>query len=405
MSLIRHRLGHIILSSVFSAALVSSTATLAKAEDMPGVTATEIRIGNTMPYSGPASAYSAIGKTEKAYFDKINAEGGINGRKIKFLSYDDAYSPPKTVEQVRKLVENDDVLLVFQTLGTPPSSAVHKYLSQKKVPNLLVASGAAKFTDPKNFPYTMGWNPTLDNEGRIYGRYILANYPNAKIGVLYQNDAYGREVLNGLRSGLGSDADKLIVAALPYETSEPTVDSQVVKIKSAGADVFVNIATAKAAAQAIRKIGEMGWKPIHILNSVANSVGAVIEPAGFEASTNILSAGYLKDATDPTWNDAADRKEWEAFMDKYIPTADKTAIHTVYGYAAAHTLVQILKQCGDDLSRENVMRQATNLKDFVPPMLLPGSKINTSKDDYTVIRNMQMMRFDGKHWKLFGDLL
>jgi branched-chain amino acid transport system substrate-binding protein len=251
----------------------------------------------------------------------------------------------------------------------------------------------------------MGWNPTLDNEGRIYGRYILANYPNAKIGVLYQNDAYGREVLNGLRSGLGSDADKLIVAALPYETSEPTVDSQVVKIKSAGADVFVNIATAKAAAQAIRKIGEMGWKPIHILNSVANSVGAVIEPAGFEASTNILSAGYLKDATDPIWNDAADRKEWEAFMDKYIPTADKTAIHTVYGYAAAHTLVQILKQCGDDLSRENVMRQATNLKDFVPPMLLPGSKINTSKDDYTVIRNMQMMRFDGKHWKLFGDLL
>jgi branched-chain amino acid transport system substrate-binding protein len=405
MSLIHHRLGHIILSSVFSAALVASTATLARAEDMPGVTATEIRIGNTMPYSGPASAYSAIGKTEKAYFDKINAEGGINGRKIKFLSYDDAYSPPKTVEQVRKLVENDDVLLVFQTLGTPPSSAVHKYLSQKKVPNLLVASGAAKFTDPKNFPYTMGWNPTLDNEGRIYGRYILANYPNAKIGVLYQNDAYGREVLNGLRSGLGSDADKLIVAALPYETSEPTVDSQVVKIKSAGADVFVNIATAKAAAQAIRKIGEMGWKPIHILNSVANSVGAVIEPAGFEASTNILSAGYLKDATDPIWNDAADRKEWEAFMDKYIPTADKTAIHTVYGYAAAHTLVQILKQCGDDLSRENVMRQATNLKDFVPPMLLPGSKINTSKDDYTVIRNMQMMRFDGKHWKLFGDLL
>jgi branched-chain amino acid transport system substrate-binding protein len=405
MSLIRHRLGHIILSSVFSAALVASTATLAQAEDMPGVTATEIRIGNTMPYSGPASAYSAIGKTEQAYFDKINAEGGINGRKIKFLSYDDAYSPPKTVEQVRKLVENDDVLLVFQTLGTPPSSAVHKYLSQKKVPNLLVASGAAKFTDPKNFPYTMGWNPTLDNEGRIYGRYILASYPNAKIGVLYQNDEYGREVLKGLRSGLGSDADKLIVAAVPYETSEPTVDSQVVKIKSAGADVFVNVATAKAAAQAIRKIGEMGWKPIHILNSVANSVGAVLEPAGLEASTGILSAGYLKDATDPTWNDAADRKEWEAFMDKYIPTVDKTAIHTVYGYAAAHTLVQILKQCGDDLSRENVMRQATNLKDFVPPMLLPGSKINTSKDDYAVIRNMQMMRFDGKSWKLFGDVL
>ncbi|OKO83029.1 ABC transporter substrate-binding protein [Bradyrhizobium sp. AS23.2] len=405
MNFVRHFVDNAILALVFGTALATTAATGTRAADMPGVTATEIRIGNAMPYSGPASAYSIIAKTEQAYFDKINAEGGINGRKIKFLSYDDAYSPPKTVEQVRKLVESDDVLLVFQTLGTPPSSAVHKYLNQKKVPQLLTASGAAKFTDPKRFPWTMGWNPTLENEGQIYGRYILANHAGAKVGVLYQNDDYGREVLNGLRSGLGKDADKMIVAAVPYETSDPTVDSQVVKIKSAGADVFVNVSTTKAAAQAIRKIGEMGWKPVHILNSVANSVGAVLEPAGLEASTGILSAGYLKDPTDPTWDNAADRKEWEAFMDKHFPSGDKTAIHTVYGYAAAHTLVQILKQCGDDLSRENVMRQAANLKDFVPPMLLPGSKINTTKDDYAVIRNMQMMRFDGKQWKLFGDLL
>lgn len=394
-----------LLSAVIIGAISIAGTAYAQCADMPGVSATEIKIGNTMPYSGPASAYSIIAKTEQAYFDKVNAEGGVNGRKIKFISYDDAYSPPKAVEQTRKLVENDDVLLVFQTLGTPASSAIHKYMNLKKVPQLFVASGAAKFNDPKNFPWTMGWNPTLENEGRIYGRYILANHPTAKVGVLYQNDDYGREVLNGLREGLGKNADTIIVATASYETADPTVDSQVVKIKSSGADVFVNISTNKAAAQAIRKISEMGWKPIHIVNSVANSVGTVLEPAGLEASKDILSAGYLKDPTDPTWKNSHDYKDWEAFMDKYFSSGDKTSVWTAYGYAAAQTLVQVLKQCGDDLSRENVMRQAANLKNFEPGMLLPGSKINTSKDDYAVIRNMQMMRFDGKRWQLFGDLL
>jgi ABC-type branched-subunit amino acid transport system substrate-binding protein len=404
MHLVREFKGRLITAAVFGAISIAGAANAQNA-DMPGVTATEIKIGNTMPYSGPASAYSIIAKTEQAYFDKINAEGGINGRKIKFISYDDAYSPPKAVEQTRKLVESDEVLLVFQTLGTPASTGIHKYMNLKKVPQLFVSSGAAKFSDPKNFPWTMGWNPTLQNEGRTYGRYILANHPNAKIGVLYQNDDYGKEMLNGLREGLGKDADALIVAKESYETADPAIDSQVVKIKSSGADVFVSITTSKAAAQAIRKIGELGWKPVQILNSVANSVGAVLEPAGLEASKDILSAGYIKDPTDPTWKDAPDRKEWEAFMDKYFPSGDKTNILAAYGYAAAQALVQVLKQCGDDLSRENVMRQAANLKDFEPQMLLPGSKINTSKDDYGVIKKMQMMRFDGKRWQLFGDLL
>ncbi len=396
--------GHLFSSAIIGLISIAGIA-YAQSAEMPGVSATEIKIGNTMPYSGPASAYSIIAKTEQAYFDKINAEGGINGRKIKFISYDDAYSPPKAVEQTRKLVEGDEVLLVFQTLGTPASSAIHKYMNLRKVPQLFVASGAAKFGDPKNFPWTMGWNPTLENEGRIYGHYILANYPTARVGVLYQNDDYGREVLKGLREGLGKNADTIIVAKESYETTDPTVDSQVVKIKNSRVDIFVNISTSKAAAQAIRKIAEMGWKPIQIVNSVANSVGMVLEPAGLEASKGILSAAYLKDPTDPTWKTSRDYKDWERFMDKYFPSGDKTNVFTVYGYAAAQTLVQVLKQCGDDLSRENVMRQAASLKNFEPEMLLPGLKINTSKDDYAVIRNMQMMQFDGKRWQLFGGLL
>jgi branched-chain amino acid transport system substrate-binding protein len=371
----------------------------------PGVTETEIRIGNTAPYSGPASAYSAIAKTEEAYFNKINDEGGINGRKIKFISYDDGYSPPKTVEQTRKLVEGDDVLLVFQTLGTPPNSAIHKYMNQNKVPQLFVSSGAAKFSDPRQFPWTMGWNPTLYNEGRIYGSYILKNHPTAKIGILFQNDDYGKEVLSGLRDGLGDKANSLIVTQMSYETTDPTVDSQIVKIKSSNVDVFVSITTSKAAAQAIRKIGELGWKPVHIVNSVANSVGAVLEPAGLELSKNLLSAAYIMDPTDPAWRESDDYKSWRAFMNKYYPSGDQSNILTAYGYTAAQALVQVLKQCGDDLSRANVMKQAANLKNYRPQMLLPGSTINTSPDDYSVIRKMQMMRFDGKRWQLFGELI
>jgi len=371
----------------------------------PGVTETEIRIGNTSPYSGPGSAYSAIAKTEEAYFNKINDEGGINGRKIKFISYDDGYSPPKAVEQTRKLVEADNVLLVFQTLGTPPNTAIRKYMNQNKVPQLFVSSGAAKFSDPKNFPWTMGWNPTLYNEGKIYAHYILENHPTAKIGILFQNDDYGKEMLSGLHDGLGDKAKSLIVSELSYETADPTVDSQIVKIKSANADVFVSITTNKAAAQAIRKIGELGWKPVHIVNSVANSVGAVLEPAGLEASRNLLSAAYIMDPTDPVWKETEDYKAWHAFMDKYYPSGDQSSIMTAYGYTAAQALVQVLKQCGDDLSRENVMKQAANLRGYRPQMLLPGSSIDTSPEDYTVIRKMQMMRFDGKRWQLFGGLL
>ncbi|WP_202944571.1 ABC transporter substrate-binding protein [Pseudooceanicola batsensis] len=374
------------------------------AADMPGVTETEIRIGNTTAYSGPASAYGTIAKTEQAYFDKVNAEGGINGRKIVFISYDDAYSPPKTVERTRELVERDEVLAVFQTLGTPANTAIHKYLNAREVPQLFASSGAKAFTNPEEYPWTFGWNPTLEDEGTIYGRYILQEHSDATVAVLYQNDDYGREVLEGLRIGLGDKADEMIVATASYETSDPTVDSQVVTLKNSGATVFVNIATNKAAAQAIRKAHEIDWKPVQLLNSVANSVAAVMKPAGTEASEGIISAAYIKDPTDPTWADAPDMKEWNAFMDEYFPDGDKNSILTAYGYAAAHTLVKVLEQAGDDLSRENVIRQAANLKDYVPPMLLPGVSVTTSPDDYGVIENMQLMRFNGERWELFGDL-
>jgi ABC-type branched-subunit amino acid transport system substrate-binding protein len=394
-----------LIAAFAACSLVLSIPAHGQKAAFPGVTETEIRIGNTAPYSGPASAYSVIAKTEEAYFNKINDEGGINGRKIKFISYDDGYSPPKAVEQTRKLVEGDDVLLVFQTLGTPPNSAIQKYMNVKKVPQLFVSSGAARFGDPQNFPWTMGWNPTLQNEGRIYGRYILENYPNARIGVLFQNDDYGKEVLSGLREGLGDKANSLIVTQVSYEATDPTIDSQIVRIKSSNVEVFVNISTNKAAAQAIRKIGELGWKPVHIVNSVANSVGAVLEPAGLELSRDLLSAAYIMDPTDPAWRESEDYKAWRAFMDKYYPAGDLNNIMTAYGYTAAQALVQVLKQCGDDLSRENVMKQAANLRNYRSQMLLPGSLINTSSDDYSVIRKMQMMRFDGKRWQLFGRLL
>lgn len=395
----------LIAAATGAASLGVTTPSLGQKATFPGVTETEIRIGNTAPYSGPASAYSAIAKTEAAYFTKINDEGGINGRKIKFISYDDGYSAPKTVEQTRKLVEGDDVLLVFQTLGTPPNSAIQKYMNLNKVPHLFVSSGAAKFSDPKTFPWTMGWNPTLENEGRIYGRYILDNHPGAKIGVLYQNDDYGKEMLNGLRDALGTRANALIVAQMSYETADPTIGSQIVKLKSSDVDLFVNISTNKAAAQAIRKIGELGWKPVHIVNSVANSVGAVLEPAGLELSKDLLSAGYIMDPTDPSWKETEDYKVWQSFMDEYYPSGDKNNIMTAYGYTAAQALVQVLRQCGDDLSRTNVMKQAANLRNYRPLMLLPGSEINTSSDNYSVVRKMQMMRFDGKRWQLFGPLL
>jgi branched-chain amino acid transport system substrate-binding protein len=369
----------------------------------PGASDTEIKVGNIMPYSGPLSAYALIGRTEAAYFKMINDQGGVNGRKIDFISYDDAFSPPKTVEQARKLVESDEVLLIFQNLGTPTSNAIQKYLNAKKVPQLFVATGATKFGDYKNFPWTMGWQPTYQTEGRIYAKYILDNLPQGKIGILYQNDDSGRDYLKGLKDGLGEEAAKrMIVSELPYDTTDPTIDSQIVAIKSSGADIFFDEASPKFAAMAIRKVAELGWKPTTILASVSNSVGSVLKPAGLDNSKGVLSTNYVKDPTDPAWKDDPAVKEWAAFMDKYFPDGDKTSTFSTYGYAVAQTLVQVLKQCGDELTRENVMKQAANLKDVEIGLLLPGIKINTGPNDYYPIEQMQMSRFNGDHGELFG---
>jgi branched-chain amino acid transport system substrate-binding protein len=371
-----------------------------------GATDSEIKIGNIMPYSGPLSAYALIGRTEAAFFNKINAEGGVNGRKINFISYDDGFSPPKTVEQARKLVESDEVLLIFQSLGTPTNNAIRQYMNQKKVPQLFVATGATQFGDLKNFHWTMGWQPTYQTEGRIYAKYILQNLPQGKIGVLYQNDDSGRDYLKGLHDGLGEEATRrMIVAELPYEPTDPTVDRQIVTLKTMGADIFFNEASPKFAAQAIKRAAEIGWKPVQFLASISNSVGSVLKPAGLEASKGILSTSYLKDATDPTWKDDPALKEWAAFMDKYFPEGDKTSTFSVYGYLTAQTMVQVLKQCGDELTRENVMKQAANLKDLELGMLLPGIKINTSPTDYFPVEQMQMSRFNGDHGELFGSAI
>jgi branched-chain amino acid transport system substrate-binding protein len=393
----------VLLTCVLLLLAVSAHPAAAQKKYDPGASDTEIKVGNIMPYSGPLSAYALIGRTQAAFFRMINEQGGINGRKINFISYDDAFSPPKTVEQARKLVESDEVLLIFQSLGTPTNNAIQKYLDQKKVPQLFVATGATKFGDPKNFPWTMGWQPTYQTEGHIYARYILENLPNGKIGILYQNDDSGRDYLKGLKDGLGVEASKrMIVAELPYDPSDPTVDSQVVALKTLGADIFFDEASPKFAAQAIRKAAEIGWKPTLFLASVSNSVGSVLKPAGLENSKGILSSAYLKDPTDPTWKNDPAIKQWSEFMDKYFPEGDKSSSFTVYAYATAQSFVQVIKQCGDELTRENVMKQATNLKNFEVGLLLPGIKINTSPNDYFPIEQMQMSRFNGEHSELFG---
>jgi branched-chain amino acid transport system substrate-binding protein len=375
----------------------------AAAQNTPGVSKSEIKIGNIMPYSGPASAYGVIGKTEAAYFNKLNAEGGINGRKINFISYDDGYSPPKTVEQARKLVESDEVLLIFNSLGTPTNTAIQKYMNAKKVPQLFVATGATKWNDPKFFPWTMGWQPSYQAEGHIYAQYLLKVRPEGTIGILYQNDDYGKDYVKGLKDGLNGKMK--IVAEVPYETSDPTIDSQMVALKNSGADVFYNVTTPKFAAQAIKKAAEMNWKPLHLLNNVSSSVGSVLRPAGLENAKGLLTTLYEKDPTDPAWKDDPAFKEWVAFMDHYYPEGDKTNINTVYGYLAAQTMVQVLKQCGDDLSRENVMRQAANLKDLALGMLLPGVAINTSPTDFAPIKQQQLGRFNGEDWERFGPVM
>src|ERR1700755_1856516 len=346
----------IALAAVIATAL--ATAAHAQKKYDPGATDTEIKVGNIMPYSGPASAYATIGKTEAAYFNKLNSEGGINGPKINFISYDHASSPPKAVEQARKLVESDEVLLIFNPLGTPSNSAIQKYMNTKKVPQIFVSTGAAKWNDPKNFPWTMGWQPSYQVEARIYAKYILQNYPDKKIGVLYQNDDFGKDYVIGLREGLGDQADKMIVVEASYETSSPTVDSQVVQIKGANVDIFMNIATPKFAAQAIKKVAEIGWHPIQFVTNVSASVGSVMKPAGFESSQGVLSAAYLKDPQDPTWKNDAAMNEWRAFMTKWYPEGDQSDASTTFGYGVAKGLEQVLRQCGDDLTRANVMTQA-----------------------------------------------
>ena len=391
--------------AVLLAAALASPAILAQKKYDPGASDTEIRIGNTNPYSGPASAYGTIGKTITAYFKMVDDQGGINGRKINFISYDDAYSPPKTVEMVRKLVEQDNVLFVFQTLGTPSNTAIHKYMNMKKVPQLHVATGASKWNDPKNFPWTMGWQPNYQTEARIYAKNILQTKADVKIGVLYQNDDYGKDYLKGLKDGLGDKAAKAIVAEVSYEVSDPTVDSQIVQLQASGANVFFNVGTPKFAAQAIRKAYDIGWKPVQYLNNVSSSIGAVLTPAGLEKSVGIITTAYLKDYSDEQWANDPAVKRWESFMKKYYPAGDLNDVSNMYGYTVARTLEQVLKQCGDNLTRENVMKQAASMKGQYIDTLLPGITITTSDNDYAPIESVQMQRFNGKRWERFGGVM
>ena len=370
----------------------------------PGVTATEVKIGNTNPYSGPASSYGTIGKAIAAYFRMVNDEGGVNGRKINFVSLDDGYAPPKTVEMVRQLLEQEQVLFLFQTLGTPTNTAIWKYMNDQHVPHLFVATGATKWGDPKGHPWTMGWQPTYQAEAHIYAEYILKHLPNAKIGILYQNDDYGKDYLKGFKDGLGPDGQKMIVSEQTYEVTDPTIDSQIVNLKESGADVFFNITIPKFAAQAIRKAADIGWKPTHFLNNVSASIGGVLKPAGLEASRGILTAHYLKDPDDPDWKTDSGMKAWQAWMHRYYPEGNPHELFNVYGYTVAQTLVHVLRQCGQDLSRGTVMRQAASIKDLSLPLLLPGVKINTSPTDFYPIEQEQLARFDGERWVRFGPL-
>jgi branched-chain amino acid transport system substrate-binding protein len=400
----RERIFTLAAASVLLCAL-SVAANAAEKKYDTGASDTEIKIGQTVPFSGPASAYATVGKAQAAYFKMINDQGGINGRKINLIQYDDAYSPPKTVEQVRKLVESDEVLLTFQIIGTAPNAAVEKYLNGRKVPQLFAATGAARFTDPKHYPWTMGFNPNYFVEGRIYGQYILKEHPNAKVGVLYQNDDLGKDYLAGLKAGLGDKAAGMIVAEVSYELSDPTIDSQILKIKDAGADLVFSATTPKQAAQAIKKIAELGWHPVHIVDINANSMNATLKPAGIENAKGLISVGYVKDPSEPVWKDDAGVKEYLAFMEKYFPDGDKGSNFNVYGYITAELMVKVLQQCGDDLTRANVLKQATQLDHVALGMLLPGISITTSPTDYRVNKQLQMIQFDGERWQNIGSII
>ena len=401
MSLVKRLTAGILLAGL--AALAPAGA--ATAQTVVGVTATEIKIGNTNPYSGNASAYGTIGKTLAAYFKKVNDEGGVNGRKINFISYDDSYSPPKTVEMVRKLVEQDQVALLFQTLGTPPNSAIHRYVNQQKVPHLFVGTGATKWNDPKNFPWTMGYQPNYQTEGRVYAAYALSHVKDPKIGILYQNDDYGKDYLKGFEDGLGEANKKLIVLKQTYEVTDPTIESQIVNLKNSGANVFFDITIPKYAVQAIKKAHEIGWTPLHFLNNVSSSLGTVLKPAGLEASRDLITALYMKEVTDPQWRNDKGFVDWVAFMKKYYPEGALDDQANGFAYNVAILMTQVLKQCGNDFSRENIMRQAASVKDFELPLLLPGIKVNTSPTDHAPIEQEQLAKFDGEKWALFGEIL
>jgi ABC-type branched-subunit amino acid transport system substrate-binding protein len=383
----------------------TSTSAVAQKRYDPGASDTEIRIGNIVPYSGPASAIGVIGKTEAAYFKKINAEGGINGRKIKFVTYDDAYSPPKAVEQARKLVESDEVLFIFSSAGTPSNSAIQKYMNEKKVPQLFVQTGATKWNDSKQFPWTMGWAPSYQSEGQIYAKYILKERPTGKIAILYQNDDYGKDYVKGIRDGLGAKAASMIIGERSYETTTPTIDSHVVELKSEGADIFISITTPKFAAQSIKKVAELGWKPLFILNSVGTSTGTVMRPAGFENGQNIISAAYQKDPTDPQWKDDPGLKNFDAFLAKYFPEGNREDLNLMTGYNVAQTMVHVFKGCGDDLTRANIMKQAASIRNLQLEGLLPSITLNTSATDFAPIKRFQLRKFKGERWELFGDVI
>ncbi len=397
------KLKSLSLALVLATATLASGSALAQKKYDTGATDKEHKNGHNNPYSGPASAYGAIGKSIGAYFDKVNSEGGVNGRKINYITLDDGYNPAKTVEQTRKLVEQEEVLLLFQPLGTPPNSAIHKYMNDKKVPHLFVATGATKWGDPKNFPWTMGFQPNYQSESKVFAAHILETKPNAKIAILMQNDDYGKDYLKGFEDGLGDKAKTMIVARATYEVTDPTVDSQMVTLRASGADTFFNITTPKFAAQAIKKAHELGWKPTHYLNSVSTAVGTVLIPAGIEASTGIMTAGYIKDPTDPQFQKGKEWDDFVAFMKKYHPSGAMNDNLNVYGYTVAQLMVHVLQKAGDDLTRANIMKQAASL-DLTLPMLLPGVNVKTGPDDFYPIEREQMQRFDGTTWQLFGKV-
>ena len=394
-----------VAGAMLAAMILATGPAAAQKQYDPGASDSEIKIGNIMPYSGPASAYGIIGKTEAAFFRMVNDQGGVNGRKIAFVSYDDAYSPPKAIEQARKLVESDQVLMIYGPLGTASNVAIRKYMNQKKVPQLFIASGATEWSDPQHFPWTMGWQPNYQSEARIYAAYILEHHPDGRIAVLYQNDDLGKDYVKGLKDGLGAKAAAMIAAEASYETSDPTVDSQIVGLKASGATIFVNIATPKFAAQAIRKAAELGWHPVQVLSSVARSIGATLKPAGLENAKGILTAVYLKDPTDPVWQEDKRFQDWARFMDKYFPDADRSDSGTVTGHASAQTMLQVLQQCGDELTRANIMKHAANLHGLELSMLLPGITVNTGPADFSPLKQMQLARFTGDHWEPFGPII